>query len=107
MRVGVPDTTLKDWLKGDEMIATDEGEAVAIATGYYLATGKPATVFMGADGFCNALNPFTSLVLPYEIEMNWVIGAGRQEPQHKVMSNTIEKLLKVYDKGRCHFTIIR
>lgn len=96
MIVGVPDKKLNEWLKGKEyMIASDEGEAVAIVAGYWKATKKRGTVFMSADGFCNALNPLTSLVMPYAVEMNLVISTGRQESQHKVMSDSLEGILDV------------
>ena len=104
MFVGVPDSKLKDI---DGIIASDEGEAVAMAAGYYLATGQAATVFLSADGFCNALNPITSLIIPYAIPVKWVISTGRQEPQHKVMSDTLEKLLNLYEKGTSDHTIVR
>ena len=107
MRIGVPDSKLKKWLTGEEIIATDEGEAVGIAVGYYLATGERATVFMSADGFCNALNPLTSLVIPYEIPIEWIISSGRTEVQHKVMTDTLEKLIKIYDTKGSLITIIR
>jgi len=88
--VGVPDSKLKDWLsKVKYMIASNEGEAIGIATGYYLATGKRATVFMSADGFCNALNPITSLVIPYQIPMDFIIGTRTDEPQHKIMGEKV------------------
>lgn len=96
MRYGVPDSRLKDWLVGDEIITSDEGEAVAMAAGEYCATGIPATVFMSADGFCNALNPITSLLIPYKIPVHFVISSGRQEPQHKIMSDTIQNLVELY-----------
>ena len=59
MIVGVPDKKLAKWLedKGEYMITTDEGEAVSIAAGAYLATKKPSDVCISADGFMNALNP--------------------------------------------------
>ena len=104
MFVGVPDSKLKHI---DGIIASDEGEAVAIAAGYYLATGKPATVFLSADGFCNALNPITSLIIPYGIPVKWIISTGRQEPQHRVMSDTVDKLLELYDKGTSDRTVVR
>lgn len=103
MRVGVPTTKFKHWLRGDEIIATDEGSAVGIAVGYYLATGKTGIVFMGADGFCNALNALTSLVIPYEIPINWVISVGRQEEWHRKASEFVQR----YAKGRRNFTLIR
>jgi len=98
--VGVPDSKLNKWLEGKEyMIATNEAEAVAIATGYYLATGERATVFMSADGFCNAMNPLTSLVIPYQIEINFVIGMRTDEPQHIVMGEKVAEILHLLEKG--------
>ena len=103
MRTGVPTTRLKNWLRGDEIIATDEGSAVGIAVGYYLATGKTGIVFMGVDGFCNALNALTSLVIPYEIPIHWVISVGRQEEWHI----KADKFVQNYAQGKSNFTLIR
>ena len=108
--LGIPDKLLVKWLGNKEyMKPADEGEAVGIGCGYYLATGKPATVFMSADGFCNALNPLTSYAIPEGIKMNLVISSGRQEPQHKVMSDILEKLIKLlkYDAKRISFKIVK
>ena len=108
--VGVPDKLLVKWLKDKKyIIVTDEGEAIGYACGYYLATGKRATVFMSSDGFCNALNPLTSYVIPYGLKMNLVISTGRQEPQHKVMSDILEDLLKLipYDAKRINIKLIK
>ena len=110
MIVGIPDKIIAKWLEGKEyMIASDEGEAVGIAAGHYLATGKRATVFMSADGFCNALNPLTSYVIPEEIEMDFVISYGRQEPSHKVMSDILEKLILLLDADtkRISYTFLK
>jgi len=101
MIVGVPCSKLKKWLEGkDYLIAADEGEAVAIAAGYWLATGKPATVFMQSDGFANALNPLASLIIPYGIPINWVISVRTDGEQHEVMGKTIETLIELYDLKR-------
>ena len=98
--VGVPDSKLNKWLEGKEyMIATNEAEAVAIATGHYLATKQRATVFMSADGFCNALNPLTSLVIPYQIEIDFVIGMRTDEPQHIVMGEKVADIFHLLEKG--------
>lgn len=108
--IGVPDKKLAHYLKyKDYMIASDEGEAVGIAAGYYLATGKRATVFMSADGFCNALNPITSYLIPNGIEMNFIISSGRQEPQHKVMSDSLYKIIKsiCYDARKLDFSVLK
>lgn len=103
MLVGVPTSKLKDFLKDkDYIVATDEGSAVGMAVGYYLATGKTGTVFMGADGFLNAMNVLTSLVIPYEIPVDWVISVGREEEWHKEASNFV----KEYVKERSNFRLI-
>jgi phosphonopyruvate decarboxylase len=109
MICGIPDKVLAKWVKGKEYIKpADEGEAIAIGAGHYIATGKRATVFMSVDGFLNALCPVTSLVIPEEIKMNIVIGTGRQEPQHKVATDMLKGLIKLlpYDPKRIHFKII-
>lgn len=93
---GVSDKVLMPWLK-DKIYTdcSDEGEAIAMGIGYYLATKKRATVFLSADGFCNALNPLTSHVIPYKIKMNLVISYGRTEPQHEVMTRILIPLIKL------------
>ena len=97
--VGVPDKILIDWLKGKEYLScSDEGEAIGIAAGHYLATGEAGTVFMSADGFCNALNPITSLVIPENIKMKIVISFGRKEAQHVVMSELLEDIVRLIKK---------
>ena len=96
--VGVPDKATMKWLKKKKYItATDEGEAIGIAGGYYLATGKKATVFMSADGFCNALNPITSWVLSDKVKMDLIISSGRQEKQHRVMSTILRDIIKLLE----------
>jgi hypothetical protein len=55
---------------------------------------------MGADGFLNALVPLTSLIIPYQIPINWVISYGRTEVQHKVASDALERIISLFnDKG--------
>lgn len=97
--VGIPDKLLVPFLEGkDYIMATDEGEAIGIGIGYFYATGEPATVFMSADGFCNAMNPITSHVIPFNIKMKIVISVGRQEAQHVVMSGILEDIIKLIKK---------
>jgi phosphonopyruvate decarboxylase len=110
MIVGVPDKILKKWLGDKEyIICSDEGEAVGIGAGYWYATKKTPTVFMSADGFCNAMNPLTSLVIPEKIPMKLVISTGRQEPQHKVMSDILERIINLfgYVPNKLHIQIIK
>jgi phosphonopyruvate decarboxylase len=110
MNIGIPDKLLVEWLGNKEYVApSDEGEAIGIGAGYYLATGKRANVFMLADGFCNALNPLTSYVIPENVEMDIIISYGRQEYQHKVMSDILEDLIKLikHDPKRISFQLIK
>jgi len=95
----IPDKLLVPWIGKRKYIApADEGEAIGIAIGYYYATGKPATVAMSADGFCNALNPITSHVIPFNIPMKIVISVGREEAQHYVMSDVLKGIIKLLKK---------
>ena len=76
------------------VVATNEGSAVGLAIGHYLATGRPALVYMQNAGLGNTVNPLTSLADPevYGIPMILMIGwrgeilaDGKQvhdEPQH-------------------------
>lgn len=99
---GVPDSLLKNicacitdkYPTNQHIIATNEGSAVALAIGHYLATARPALVYMQNSGLGNAINPLISLADPqvYAIPMLLMIGwrgeildDGSQindEPQH-------------------------
>jgi len=94
-RVGVPSSKLKDWFNGTEIFATDEAEAIGIAAGYYLATGNIATVFMGSNGFANALEFITSLLIPYEILIDLVVARRCETPWHAIMGNNVKKFVKL------------
>lgn len=97
--VGVSDKVLMPWLEGKKyMNCADEGEAVGIAGGYWLATGERATAFMSADGFMNALNALTSWVIPEGIELDLVISIGRTEPPHFVATEITEPILETLKK---------
>lgn len=110
--VGVPDTTLKDLInrwesnpKVKHIIATNEGEALAIGVGYFLATGNRPVVYMQSDGFCNAMNPLTSLVIPYGIPVKFIIGLRKDHPQHEVMGENFEKLREMFETEYLTFEI--
>lgn len=93
---GVPDSLLKSFCAyvtdncGDRhVIAANEGGAVGLAAGHYLATGKPALVYMQNSGQGNAVNPLCSLADPdvYSIPMVLLVGwrgepGVKDEPQH-------------------------
>ena len=106
---GVPDSLLKDFCAYVEdhadpkshIIAANEGNAIALAAGHYLATGCPGLVYMQNSGQGNAINPLTSLVDPrvYSIPMLLLIGwrgePGRKdEPQHAKQGEVTLPLLQ-------------
>ncbi len=109
MIITVPDKLIAKAIEGKEYImASDEGEAIGIAAGFYYATGKTADVYISADGFMNALNPLTSLVIPESIPMNIFISIGRTESQHKVATELVPKIIEnLHDSKGLHFEYIR
>src|SRR5580658_159581 len=77
--------------------AASEGEAVAIATGAWLA-GRRTVVMCQNSGLGNAVNPLTSLNAPFRIPTllitAWRGQPGRpNEPQHAVMGVITHDLL--------------
>ena len=96
MKIALTDKLLHKHLKDEKYLnCSNEGEAVAIAAGYWMATVKRADVFFSADGFCNAFNFITSWIMPDEIEMNLHISIGREEPSHVVMTKLLPFLLDI------------
>ena len=94
---GVPDSLLKEFClciddkvsKKNHIIAANEGNALAIAAGNYLSTGKIPMVYMQNSGLGNAVNPLLSLCDPdvYSIPLLLMIGwrgepGAIDEPQH-------------------------
>jgi len=109
MKIILSDKVLNKFVEGEYITPSDEGEAIAIACGHFLATGKRADVYMSADGFCNAMNFFTSYVMPEKIEMNLTISTGRKESSHKVMTDILPELLELlnYDTKRIYINIVQ
>lgn len=105
---GVPDSLLKSFCAyvadasgSGHVITANEGGAVALAVGYYLATGKLACVYMQNSGQGNAVNPLASLADPdvYSIPMLLVIGwrgmpGVHDEPQHVKQGKITLELMK-------------
>ena len=92
---GVPDSSLKSFgayvmnNSNNHTITANEGGAIALATGYHLATKKFGLVYMQNSGQGNAVNPLVSLADPdvYSIPMLLLIGwrgepGKKDEPQH-------------------------
>jgi len=107
---GVPDSTFQGWMaflaeRCDQdltnIIATNEGEAVAVAAGYHMATGKVGVVYLQNAGLGNTVNPLTSLVdrevysIPLILMIGWRGEPGRKdEPQHIKMGRITTSLLE-------------
>lgn len=107
---GVPDSLLKNFCayltdhSSQHVIAANEGNSIALAAGYYLATGNPSLVYMQNSGIGNAVNPLLSLTDPevYSIPMVLLIGwrgepGKKDEPQHKKQGAIITDLLDTMD----------
>ena len=106
---GVPDSLLKDFCsvitdEGADIIAANEGGAIALAMGHHLATGKIPLVYMQNSGFGNCVNPLTSLADSdvYSIPMLMMIGwrgepGVKDEPQHVKQGRISEELLQTME----------
>jgi len=110
---GVPDSQLKAFcdyvedkysISENHIIAANEGNAVALATGYHLSTGKYGLVYMQNSGLGNAVNPITSLTHPevYNVPVVYIVGWRGQpgvhdEPQHVKQGAITCELLELLD----------
>ena len=107
---GVPDSLLKNICAyitdqcdtQHNIIAANEGAAVSIAAGHYLATGKPACVYMQNSGEGNIINPLASLTdqevynIPVLLLIGWRGRPGvHDEPQHVKQGKVTTGLLNV------------
>ena len=120
---GVPDSQLKSVCEEvycryginskRHIVAVNEGNAVALASGFHLATGRLPLVYLQNSGLGNAVNPITSLTDPgvYGIPMIFMVGwrgepGVHDEPQHIKQGAITQELLSllgvhslVIDKG--------
>ncbi len=111
---GIPDSTLSqfcDYIENNgnnlfksHIVTENEGGAVGIAIGEYLATGKAACVYMQNSGLGNIANPITSLAHQdvYGIPMLFLIGwrgepGIQDEPQHKFMGRITIRMLELLE----------
>lgn len=96
LNIVLSDKVLAPLLDGMHYIGcSNEGEAVAIAGGWWLGKKERANVFFSADGMWNALNFITSWIIPEEIEMNIYVSIGRQEPPHKVTTDNLAAMMEL------------
>lgn len=110
---GVPDSTLKQLCDGIQLdggklfkhyVTANEGAAVGLATGEYLATKRPCCVYLQNSGLGNIINPVASIANQevYGIPMLFVIGwrgepGIKDEPQHVYQGKVTCELLEVMD----------
>lgn len=111
---GVPDSQLKplcNYLMNTygidqrhHVIAANEGNGVALAAGYHLATGKIPVVYMQNSGEGNIINPVASLLNDrvYAVPVIFIIGwrgepGVHDEPQHIYQGEVTIKLLEDMD----------
>ena len=105
---GVPDSVLKNFSsfildhapKEKNITAANEGNAVALAAGYHLSTGKYGLVYMQNSGLGNAINPLVSLAdkdvygIPVLLLIGWRGEPGiKDEPQHVKQGRITLKML--------------
>lgn len=95
---GVPDSQLAALcnylmdtygISEEHIIAVNEGNALALATGYHLSTGHTPCIYLQNSGLGNIINPFVSLASDrvYGIPCVFIIGwrgepGLKDEPQH-------------------------
>lgn len=109
---GVPDSLLNDFClymtnnipDSRHVMAANEGNAIGIAAGNYMATGNIPVVYMQNSGIGNAANPLLSLThdCVYGIPMVLVIGwrgdpAISDHAQHKKQGELTPVLMKDMD----------
>ena len=105
---GVPDSLLKDFCacvadrvaSNRHVITANEGNAVGMACGYHVATGRAGVVYLQNSGEGNVVNPLLSIADPevYSIPMMLVIGWRGEpgvpdEPQHAKQGKVTLSLL--------------
>lgn len=111
---GVPDSLLKhfcayvtDHVSGKRhCITANEGAAVALAAGQYLATGEIGVVYLQNSGLGNTVNPIVSLLDTevYSIPVLFLIGwrgepGVKDEPQHVKQGKNMMAILDAMDIG--------
>jgi phosphonopyruvate decarboxylase len=107
---GVPDSLLRDFISyllehtNDHVITANEGAAIALAAGHYLASGFLSLVYLQNSGLGNAVNPLISLIdrevygLPVILLIGWRGQPGvPDEPQHVKQGRITPKLLETLE----------
>lgn len=113
---GVPDSLLKSICayitdttdSVHNIITANEGNAIGMACGHYLATGRPALVYMQNSGQGNVINPLLSLMdeevynIPVLLLIGWRGEPGiHDEPQHVKQGKVTLSLLETMGISCC------
>ena len=111
---GVPDSLLKNLCAcisknapaNRHTITANEGNAVAMACGYHIATGRMGVVYLQNSGLGNAINPLLSLAdeevysIPLLLVVGWRGEPGvHDEPQHVKQGRVTIPLLEACGIG--------
>ena len=113
--VGVPDSLQKNLesnlnkIGKNHIIASNEGSAIAIASGYFLSSNKIPVVYMQNSGLGNAINPLTSIASNHVYNTPLILMIGwrgnpkiNDEPQHKFMGKITNNLLDLLKIKHCN-----
>lgn len=112
--IGVPCSFLKplinyliDYRPGEYLPVNNEGEAIAVASGAYLAGRKPVVMFQNS-GLGNAVNPLTSLTQVFRIPILMITTwrgepDTKDEPQHELMGQVTEQMLGLMNVEHDYF----
>lgn len=107
---GVPDSLLKNLCAyideafdtRQHVITANEGNAIAMAMGHFLATGNPAVAYMQNSGLGNAVNPLVSMAceeicrIPMLLIIGWRGEPGiADEPQHFKQGQITPEMLEL------------
>ncbi len=88
--------------------ATNEGDAVAIASGVNIS-GRRSVVMFQNSGLGNAVNPLTSLAYVFRIPLLLIVshrgepGGEKDEPQHELMGAITKKMLDTMQISWAYF----
>ena len=110
---GVPDSQLRGLcdtlyatlgVKEKHIVAANEGNAIGLCAGHFLATGRPALCYMQNSGLGNAVNPLASLMdaqvyaMPCLLVVGWRGEPGvKDEPQHVKQGQVTLSQLELLD----------
>ena len=107
---GVPDSCTLQFCnqllktkKIKNIVAANEGIAVSLGVGHFLATKRIPCIYLQNSGIGNATDPITNLCekniynIPLLLLIGWRGAPGiKDEPQHYLQGKILTKILKLY-----------